>query len=349
MNAILQTRCARSRRAFTLVELLVVIAIIGVLVALLLPAIQAAREAARNAQCKNNLRQIALAMLNFESTHKSFPSGGWGFRWMGDPDRGVGPGQPGGWTFQVAPMLEQGNVTFVGKGLTGTAKKAALAEQRATVVGTFYCPSRRAPVGMQGVETTHNADIPATEGKTDYAANGGNNSLSIGGGPAPNFTTLSDCLGGFPNCDWASGRAPSDVQIANLFRGIVTSRTGAKIRQVSDGTSNTLMLGEKSMDQRFYSNVTERDLSMEGNDNPGDNSSAWQGYDQDTVRWPAESRPPIRHQLGTEVVMAMGGPHASAINGAMCDGSVHAFAYDIDPVTWNNIAIRDDGQTVDLP
>ena len=62
------------------------IAIIGVLVALLLPAIQAAREAARNAQCKSHLRQIGLAMINYESGKKEFPAGGWGFRWMGDPD-----------------------------------------------------------------------------------------------------------------------------------------------------------------------------------------------------------------------------------------------------------------------
>ena len=103
------------RRAFTLVELLVVIAIIGILVALLLPAIQAAREAARRAQCKNHLRQIAIACLNFESTQKEFPAGGWGFKWMGDPDRGVGRGQPGGWIFQVCPYLEEADVFQIGR------------------------------------------------------------------------------------------------------------------------------------------------------------------------------------------------------------------------------------------
>src|SRR4029079_6058263 len=76
------------RKAFTLVELLVVIAIIGVLVALLLPAIQSSREAARKAQGKNNLKQIATACLNHETVHGYLPTGGWGYRWIGSPDAG---------------------------------------------------------------------------------------------------------------------------------------------------------------------------------------------------------------------------------------------------------------------
>src|SRR5262245_8130625 len=112
-----RTPHSHARRAFTLVELLVVIAIIGILVALLLPAIQAAREAARRSQCKNNLRQIALSCLNHESTHKFFPHGGWSFGWMGDPDQGYGPQQPGGWIYAVAPYLEEQAVFNLGKGL----------------------------------------------------------------------------------------------------------------------------------------------------------------------------------------------------------------------------------------
>src|SRR5262245_59620853 len=81
------------RRAFTLVELLVVIAIIGILVAMLLPAIQAAREAARRSQCQNNLKQIGIGFLNHENSRKFFPSGGWGYKWSGDPDNGSGEKQ----------------------------------------------------------------------------------------------------------------------------------------------------------------------------------------------------------------------------------------------------------------
>ena len=92
---------------FTLVELLVVVTIIGILAALLLPAVQVAREAARIGQCRNNLKQLALGCLQHESATGRFPTDGWGDGWTGDADLGTDRRQPGGWIFNVLPYVEQ--------------------------------------------------------------------------------------------------------------------------------------------------------------------------------------------------------------------------------------------------
>ena len=131
-------------RGFTLIELLVVIAIIAMLVTLLLPAVQAAREAARRTQCINHLKQIGLGSLNHESAHGFLPSGGWGFGWIGDPDRGYGLRQPGGWMYNILAFIEQGDLHDIGKGLPQKQKELALGQQLATTPVSFYsCPSRR--------------------------------------------------------------------------------------------------------------------------------------------------------------------------------------------------------------
>lgn len=114
---------AKSQTGVTLIELLVVLAIIGVLIGLLLPAVQYAREAARRSSCANNLKQIGIGILHHESTHQFFPTGGWGPDWVGDPDAGFTEKQPGGWIFNILPYVEANNVREIGRGLAKEKKE----------------------------------------------------------------------------------------------------------------------------------------------------------------------------------------------------------------------------------
>jgi prepilin-type N-terminal cleavage/methylation domain-containing protein len=169
------------RRGFTLVELLVVIAVIGILVALLLPAVQAARETARRSSCTNNLKQVALAFQNYHDTHKSFPYGG------DDGPTACCSADPGyyhnySWAYHIMPFLEQQNLYD-----QGTANFNVL---DTSIVAAYYCPSRRQVRLYKG------------DAKSDYAANGGRNGTSNDGivetsTRAP--ITFSDILDGTSN------------------------------------------------------------------------------------------------------------------------------------------------------
>src|SRR5262245_26686739 len=141
-------------RGFTLVELLVVISIIGVLMSLLLPAVNSAREAGRRTQCLNNIKQLMTATISFEAQNRRYPSGGWGPLWVGDPDRGNGPGsptvltdagQPGGWLYSILPFIEQTAQHDLGVGDPTPALKKQHSALRCVVqLPGMSCPSRRA-------------------------------------------------------------------------------------------------------------------------------------------------------------------------------------------------------------
>ena len=107
---------ARRIAGFTLVELLVVITIIGILMSLLLPAVQSARESGRQAQCANNLKQLGLACLSHANSIGWFPSSGWGWQWAGDPNQGFGLNQPGGWLYNILPLLRPAGPARPGDG-----------------------------------------------------------------------------------------------------------------------------------------------------------------------------------------------------------------------------------------
>ena len=141
-NALRLRGFAPRTRAFTLVELLVVIAIIGVLVALLLPAVQAARGSARRIQCSNHLKQIGLAFHNHHDTLGHLPTGGWGWDYVGDPDGGFAENQPGGWTYNILPYIEQQALREIGIGQAGPLKQAGLARFVGVPINFYSCPFR---------------------------------------------------------------------------------------------------------------------------------------------------------------------------------------------------------------
>jgi prepilin-type N-terminal cleavage/methylation domain-containing protein/prepilin-type processing-associated H-X9-DG protein len=162
---------AATHPGFTLLEVIVVIAIIGALIALLLPAVQMAREASRRSACANNLRQQAVAVKLHEETHKIFPTGGWGGEWLGDPDAGYGPKQPGGWIYNVLSYIEQDNLRQLGRGLKEAAREDALVQLMQSPIEVFHCPSRRLPrlYPYTGGELKNFAPKPPDKvAKTDY-------------------------------------------------------------------------------------------------------------------------------------------------------------------------------------
>ena len=161
------------RNAFTIIELLVVIAIIGILIALLMPAVQAAREAARRMQCQSNLRQLALAYLHHHETRHYFPTGGWGYLCVGDPDRGYDERQPGGWAYNILPFIELEHLRAMGEGESSSAKRAAIVKRCATPLSLFNCPSRRSASPYPDGHTYKLGWGTMSEaGRSDYAVNG---------------------------------------------------------------------------------------------------------------------------------------------------------------------------------
>lgn len=322
-----------NRKGFTLVELLVVIAIIGMLVGLLLPAVQQAREAARTMQCSNNLKNLALACLNHESTAKFYPSSGWSCYWVGDCDLGMGRKQPGSWEYQCLPFLEQNALYSImadSSPTTMTKEKATVLVQ--TPLPIFYCSSRRAPKIYPGGSTSttaSNYNAVDQRAKSDYAACMGD----YGYGQLEETRSAP----GYANAMSANYSWPSFPKMT----GIIYCMSETEVGEIRDGTTNTYLIGEKYICPDYYEKSgSGDDLGCYSGSDDDNSRTCWTNYFylcQDRIGY------------GSPQTFSFGSVHAGAWGCAMGDGSVHRFSYSIDKETHANLGNRADGNIASLP
>ncbi|MGD9634268.1 MAG: DUF1559 domain-containing protein [Pirellulales bacterium] len=315
---------AFARRAFTLVELLVVIAIIGILVALLLPAIQAAREAARRTQCTNQVKQLGLGMIQHAETHGHLPTAGWIGFWVGDPDRGFDVRQPGGWVYNILPFIEEQQVRDMGSGLNANQKLAVFQTRESIAISYLNCPTRRASIPYPNSipQTPANSRKAQTVARSDYAANAGDIEKleEICEDVAPATIALADSGN---NGKWPPNPNQElfkdDITGLPLLNGTAYCGSTVKISAVTDGMSKTYILGERNIDPLQYETGQEH----------GDDWSMWSGYQDDNCR--STAGVPVQDTPGTEAFKErFGSAHAGGCNMAFGDGSVQFIAYDID-------------------
>jgi prepilin-type N-terminal cleavage/methylation domain-containing protein len=392
----------RMRIGFTLIELLVVIAIIGVLIALLLPAVQKVREAANRTQCANNLKQIGLACHNFHDTYGQFPTSPdtmndkfnySGQQWSG-PSVQVGQGawppsmgitylqdgtpagikyQNAGWAYQILPFIEQDNLYkgddrhFTGTtpdnvillvpptwpgypaGSYGINMDAPAGPVSMTPIKTYTCPSRRQPgtfIGAGGKRAW-----------IDYACiHPGNPFGNSDPGldfATPNGQPWSDMLGdAFGWWNLGDGIRPP----FEGGRGIITARKNGKVTfaQVSDGTSNTMMVAEKFLPPRAYQGGDNGDMyGWIGAGWPDERRSSGTSLGSNgpiLINNPSRDFDPPPADPATNDTWRefayLGSAHPAGINAVFGDGSVHNIKFGIDPQTFNFLGMRNDGRNI---
>ncbi|MDA0818374.1 MAG: DUF1559 domain-containing protein [Planctomycetota bacterium] len=331
----------------TLVELLVVVAIITMLMALLLPAVQSVRETARRARCSNNVKQLTTAALGHVQAQGYFPSGGWGYFWVGDPDRGFGESQPGGWIYSSLPYLEQVavfNLPTDGNPSTITDQQRQGAVQLVrTPLPVINCPSRRRPLRypkpVDGTFIAQNAgrnpSNDNTAARSCYAANGGHAtsaefSFHDWAGPPAGVNLQNPRQPG--QHDWPDRRSNADAMLS----GLVSSCSKLEPDEASDGCSMTYLLGEK------YLNADHYDTGQSGDDN-----ETWvTGTNNDNIRTGGHPPSPDVPGWTASAQLRFGSAHPNAFCMGFADGATRWIRYQIDPTVHRNLAHRSDGGVI---
>jgi prepilin-type N-terminal cleavage/methylation domain-containing protein/prepilin-type processing-associated H-X9-DG protein len=304
---------------FTLVELLVVIAIIGILIALLLPAVQAAREAARRMQCSNNLKQVGLALHTYHSTHQSFPSG---VIWGGIPAYG-----PMGatWIAMSLPFLEQGVLAEQmddGHGFGGAAgNNMDVAEQRLSV---FQCPSDvQQPAANGGVYA-----------KGNYAGNNGIGPMQPGADPMCGGCSIPRKPGIFMN--------NSQTRFATITDGTSMTVAVAELLQGPPGGTGAYRSGWQGVMHYWEGPLYQHDRTP-NTSVPDEIRNAWCGD-------PREFAPCIEtynNHNDTKLILSARSRHPGGVQACFCDGSVRFISESVALDTWQHLGRPDDGEVVD--
>lgn len=319
-------RTARNRNAFTLVELLVVIAIIGILISMLLPAVQQVREAARRIGCANHLKQIGLSIHNYESAFAAIP-----------PSR---LNRSGGvaWTVHILPFIEAQNFHDgwdLNRWYYDQGETVEQGDQlRKTPVTIFFCPSRR------------------TSKSAGHSISGDRPDVSFPGSRQHYEGALGDyacCVGTSVAADWSGDGGNGAMIVANWqYRSLTRPRimsswkSQTRFKDISDGLSNTLLLGEKHLIPGTFGTNTPGNVSA----NTGD-GSVYNGDHPWVISRAAGPDFPLA-DMNSEFNSQFGSWHAGLCQFTLGDGSVKVVSNSIEPQTLGVLAQRDDGQVGSL-